>query len=213
MILQVMFYFDHCPGDIIPILGKLTKLNASLMLIAPVAGILIIRVSSIGWDLFKIWAGVTIVNNILVFLGPPLHHTAWPALASILILSAAAVLWKKEYITLFFTPRLHWWKPCPRYQANYKVILKDKGARIRSRVYDISRTGAFISDDPDLHTNTEYIMGIFFNNIAVVRGRCQIVRRGTGSLERAGIGVQFSELESSSKQLLKSQLTELATYV
>lgn len=206
MFLQAVFYFGHAPWEFNAIWAKFTKLNVALILLSPILAVGVYFVQRWAWFGVHVWAVLVIANNIRVFYGPPIHHAIALWGSVLVVISTSMMLWTEKYVSIFFNSRLQWWKIKKRYNLNFRVTLQNKHQEIILETWDISESGAFLNSSNQVEIDGDYLMGIKLNNLATVRGRCKVVRRGVGRDGRNGVGIKFLDFDGPSKKVLTSHL-------
>jgi len=157
----------------------------------------------------QLWVFLVFVNNVITLRGPVIHSSATVIAVTAFMILLNLKFWSKKYVALFFGVENRWWRTAKRFNKCMGLSLRRKHFIISSSTHNISETGAFIMDDPDLDLNKKYHMHIYVDNMPAIRGICRAVRRGIGHAKEKGLGIHFLKFEGASKSTLKKYLAQI----
>lgn len=205
---QVMVLFGHPPAEFKAVWAKLAPQNKAVMGLAVLAALGLGRVSPWGWWATLGFAAVTLWNNwiLLRFPGP---IPAWAVSTASSVAAFAAVwLMRPSAVRLFHTPSLHWWRTARRHRISAPVEIEAAaGHRLQGTVFNLSRTGLFVTGVPEGLEAGERVRLTVRLERRTLCAAARVVRRAEASGEYPqGFGLRFARVPLADRVWLRQNL-------
>jgi hypothetical protein len=120
---------------------------------------------------------------------------------------AAIFLLQRQIAAPYFNPKLRWWERNPRFPVNLEGQFKFDGVTHSAAILDISQTGCFTNLEAQLRPgdSLKVLIKVLDFDFSI---ESKVIRR---SLNPAGFGIVFLDLDRNSKKQLETLLRHLAT--
>lgn len=217
MPLQIILSYGYGVTEIPQILAGLAPLNWAVMGISMLHAFLVFRASS--WALLSTIAfvGTILWNNWVVAETGLNYSVPAVALASLGAIGAHIPMFSREVRRVLLNPKMRWWRTAPRKRTAVQAVVRPVlGGEIRSRTFDLSSGGAFISMEEfalmrgtpqltmrNLRVGSRCSIRLLLNQLQVIHCPAEIVRHAAASGEYpAGFAVRFVAMDDSQRKLL-----------
>lgn len=213
-----MVAYDYSPLEVEAILTTLAPMNWVVMGASIVHAGLVFRGSTLSIASGAFFLGSVAWNNWLVASAGLNYSVSATVLATLATMLTQAPLLKPQVRRVILNRGLRWWRTPVRKKAQLQAVVRPViGGEMKSRTWDISEGGAFISMDkaswdqlqkgvPEtLKIGSRCAVRLTLDQMNTIQCGAEIVRHATarGSYPE-GFAVRFVNLDSQQKRMLSN---------
>lgn len=220
--IQIALLYEHGIFEIGAILSKMTFLNWAVFWGFIVSAVLMVRVSPKGRFIVPFMLAAVLLNNLAVSLTGLNFDPLVPWLASLGFGALCLPLsFYQPALELMNNPEKRWWLRSERARVQAPVLVNPfKSSSFRTKTFDLSETGAFISFEnndaqggeasfglPVLQVSDRLNLCLNVGHISQLRFEAEVVRRSeaNGSYP-SGVGIRFTSLDWRDRKELRRYL-------
>jgi len=173
-----------------------------------VCALSIMSIRRLGWFSLIIGEICLIAFNIMAIIIRPSYSLIEVLFFNVLLIAVGSFFFQPGIITLYFSPKLRWWKSLPRFKTDVSLVLHDREEGDFDLVtHDISETGCYVISDLRLRHGAVYDATIlcFRHKLDVY---VQVVRTGSAH-EVPGYGFVFLNVDRRLRIILRAMMLQL----
>jgi hypothetical protein len=191
------------------ILTRLTPGDISALLTYYLITICLLSIRNWGWWIFILSSLYLIAYNVRGYLLNPFYTPLSLLIYTLVLTTAASLLFRKELIAPYFNPRLRWWETDKRFELSFQCRLKWGEETITIPVTDISRGGCFLATGRSVPLGKTLTLEISINRLYLsLKG--EVVRNSETPVK--GWGILFKDISMIESRGLKELIHLLKFY-
>ncbi len=191
------------------IFSRLSLSDISILITYLAIGLCLLSMRKWGWWGFILLSLYLIGYNLLAYLKNPFYSPLSLIIFTILLTTAAGLLFRKELIAPYFNPRLRWWETDRRYDLSFRCRINFGRDSLSVPVFDISRGGCFLAVDKPAPLSRILTLDISINRLFLsLKG--EVVRGATEPVK--GWGIVFKDLSVMESRGIKELINLLKIY-
>jgi len=205
---QIMVIYGHGFKELPAVLEKLTLFNWLVFFGALVSGVLAWQVSP--YVRFAVPALIALVGVNNYFVGHyATDYSMWQASFGTLGFALLNLpLLNRDIQWLLLHPEKRWWIRAERTRMNVPITIDGtRLSSVRSETFDISETGAFVTNNKDVAVGDWITVRMKFGTFYQFRCQARVVRRAEAAgIYPGGMGVQFMNMSWNDRRELKRHI-------
>ena len=191
------------------VLSRLTPSDISILATYILIGICLLSMRKWGWWGFIGFSLYLISYNLIAFLRNPFYSPLSLIVFTVLLTTAAGLLFRKELIAPYFNPKLRWWESEKRYDLSFRCRMHFGEESMSVPVYDISRGGCFLAVDRPAPLSRILTLEITINRLYLTL-KGEVVRSSDTPVK--GWGILFKDMSMMETRGMKELIHLLKFY-